>query len=159
LNDDILTFIAHNIKSNVRSLEGALTRTVASVSLNKNLTPTVEGVQELLKDQLNDERQKDITCDEIKRAVGSYFDLRMIDMSSKKRTRMLATPRQVAMFLCRKLTLLSLPEIAQAFGKTHATVIHASKTIQNRIQVEKDLLDSIKQLVQTLGRDPSSINL
>jgi chromosomal replication initiator protein len=113
----------------------------------------------LLKDQLNNERQKDITPDEIQRIVVDYFDLRMADMSSKKRTRMLAAPRQIAMFLCRKLTMLSLPEIAQSFGKTHATVVHACKTIQDRLQTESDLRDSVKQLVHLLGRDASCIHL
>ncbi|MCL1887751.1 MAG: chromosomal replication initiator protein DnaA, partial [Kiritimatiellaeota bacterium] len=121
LNDEALTFIAYNIKSNVRSLEGALTRTVAFASLNNTLVITVDILKALLKDQLNEERQKDITCGEIMRATANCFDLRMTDMSSKKRTRMIATPRQVAMFLCRKLTRSSLPEIAQAFGKTHGT--------------------------------------
>ena len=159
LNDEILTFIAHNIKSNVRSLEGALTRTVTSASFNNDRPLTIDDVRELLKDQLSNERQKDITCDEIQRAIVSYFDLRMTDMSSKKRTQVVAEPRQIAMFLCRKLTRMSLPEIAQTFGKEHPTVSHACKKIQNRIQVESDLLNSIKQIVHALGRDPSSINL
>jgi chromosomal replication initiator protein len=159
LHDDVLTFIAHNIKSNVRSLEGALTRTVASVLLNKNLAITIDEVRTLLKDLLSNEQQKDISCDEIQRAVASRFELRMTDMSSKKRTQIVAEPRQIAMYLCRKLTRLSLPEIAQIFGKEHPTVSHACKKIQNRIQVDSDLLNSVKQIVLTLGRDPSSINL
>lgn len=156
---DVLTFLAENIKSNVRSLEGALKRTIAFADLNRSMTLTTEILRSLLKDQLNNERQKDITPDEIQRIVVDYFDLRMADMSSKKRTRMLAAPRQIAMFLCRKLTMLSLPEIAQSFGKTHATVVHACKTIQDRLQIESDLRDSVKQLVHLLGRDASCINL
>ena len=156
LSDDALTFIAHNIKSNVRCLEGALTRSVAFSSLN-NITVTINDLQTLLKDQLDNERQKDLTCDEIQRAVVDYFDLRMTDMSSNKRMRELAEPRQVAMFLCRKLTLLSLSAIANSFDKTHATVLHACKTIQARIQVEKDLFDSVKKITTSLGRDPSAI--
>jgi chromosomal replication initiator protein len=156
---DVLTFLAENIKSNVRSLEGALKRTIAFSDLNRSMTLTTEILRSLLKDQLNNERQKDITPDEIQRIVVDYFDLRMADMSSKKRTRMLAAPRQIAMFLCRKLTMLSLPEIAQSFGKTHATVVHACKTIQDRLQTESDLRDSVKQLVHLLGRDASCIHL
>jgi chromosomal replication initiator protein len=159
LGDEALTFIAQNIKSNVRSLEGALTRSVAFASLNRTLAINSDMLRTLLKDQLENERQKDITCDEIQRVVVTHFDVRMTDMSSKKKTRMLATPRQVAMFLCRKLTLLSLPEIALAFDKTHSTVIHACKAIQGRIQVERDLFDDIKIIVRKLGCDLSSINL
>lgn len=159
LNPDILTFLAENIKSNVRSLEGALKRTIAFADLNSTLVLSTDMLRTLLKDQLSNERQKDITPDEIQRIVVDYFDLRMADMSSKKRTRMLAAPRQIAMFLCRKLTMLSLPEIAQSFGKTHATVVHACKTIQDRLQVESDLRDSVKHLVHLLGRDSSFINL
>ena len=159
LNKEILTFIAHNIESNVRSLEGALMRTVAFASLNSNLVITTDMLKVILKDQLNDEYKKDLTCDEIQRAVVSHFELRIVDMSSKTRTQAVAEPRQIAMFLCRKLTRLSLPEIAQRFDKEHPTVSHACKKIQNRIQVDNDLLNSIKQIVQALGRDPSSINL
>lgn len=159
LPSDVLTFIADNIKSNVRSLEGALKRTIAFADLNSTLLLTTDMLRTLLKDQLSNERQKDITPDEIQRIVVDYFDLRMADMSSKKRTRMLAAPRQIAMFLCRKLTMLSLPEIAQSFGKTHATVVHACKTIQDRLQIESELRNSVKHLVHLLGRDSSFINL
>jgi chromosomal replication initiator protein len=159
LAPDVLTFLAENIKSNVRSLEGALKRTIAFADLNGAIPLTTEVLRSLLKDQLSNERQKDITPDEIQRIVVDYFDLRMADMSSKKRTRMLSAPRQIAMFLCRKLTMLSLPEIAQSFGKTHATVVHACKTIQDRLQIENDLRESVKQIVHLLGRDSSSVNL
>jgi len=159
LPSDLLTFIADNIKSNVRSLEGALNRTIAFAELNSSLVITTDMMRSLLKDQLSNERQKDITPDDIQRIVVDYFDLRMADMSSKKRTRMLAAPRQIAMFLCRKLTLLSLPEIAQCFGKTHATVVHACKTIQDRLQIESELRKSVKHIVHLLGRDSSFINL
>ncbi len=159
LPDELLTFIADNIKSNVRSLEGALTRTVSFASLNSQLSLTIEMLRTLLKDQLSDERQKDLSFDEIQRMVADFFDLRMTDMSSKRRPRSLSAPRQVAMFLCRKLTRSSLPEIANSFGKTHATVVHACKTIQDRIQVEPELRDSVREITRKLGRDPVSFNL
>ena len=156
LDDNALSFMAHNIKSNVRSLEGALTRSVMyATSLNKTVTTDV--LQELLKDQLTNERRKDLTCLEIQRAVVDYFDLRLADMTSDARTRELAEPRMIAMFLCRKLTSLSLPAIANAFKRTHATIVHASKTIQARMQVDKDLFESVKKITTALGRDPSEI--
>ena len=159
LSDEILTFIADNIKSNVRSLEGALTRTVSFASLNKHSGLTLDILRNLLKDLLNTERQKDLSFDDIQRIVADYFDLRMTDMSSKRRPRSVSTPRQIAMFLCRKLTRSSLPEIANSFGKTHATVVHACKTIQDRIHVEEDLRTSIRELTRKLGRDPVTFQI
>ncbi|MDX9868733.1 MAG: chromosomal replication initiator protein DnaA [Kiritimatiellia bacterium] len=157
LPDEMLTFIADNIRSNVRSLEGALTRAVSFASLNGGMT--LDLLRNLLKDQLSDERQKDLTFDDIQRMVADYYDLRMTDMSSKRRPRSVAAPRQVAMFLCRKLTRSSLPEIANSFGKTHATVVHACKTIQDRIQIEDDLRDSVREITRKLGRDPVSFQI
>lgn len=154
LHEDLLTFIADNIKSNVRSLEGALTRAVSFASLNPETPMTLDVLRNLLKDQLNDERQKELSFEDIQRMVADYFDLRLADMTSKRRTRSIAAPRQVAMFLCRKLTRSSLPEIAKAFDKTHATVVHACKTIQDRIQVEDELRNSVHEITRKLGRDP-----
>lgn len=159
LSDELLTFIADNIKSNVRSLEGALTRAVSFASLNSQLSLSVDMLRNLLKDQLSDERQKDLSFDDIQRMVADYYDLRLTDMSSKRRPRSLAAPRQVAMFLCRKLTRSSLPEIANSFGKTHATVVHACKTIQDRLHLESDLRDSVREITRKLGRDPLAFNL
>jgi len=159
LSDDLLTFIADNIKSNVRSLEGALTRAVSFSSLNNRMTLTLDMLRNLLKDQLSDERQKDLSFDDIQRMVADYFDLRLTDMSSKRRPRSVSAPRQVAMFLCRKLTRSSLPEIANSFGKTHATVVHACKTIQDRIQVEEELRNSVREITRKLGRDPLTFQI
>ena len=159
LPDELLTFIADNIKSNVRSLEGALTRAVSFASLNQQGPLTLDMLRNLLKDQLSDERQKDLSFDDIQRMVADYFDLRMTDMSSKRRPRSVSAPRQIAMFLCRKLTRSSLPEIANSFGKTHATVVHACKTIQDRIQVEDDLRMSVRDITRKLGRDPVAFQL
>jgi len=159
LPNDLLTFIADNIKSNVRSLEGALTRAVSFASLNSQMTLTLDMLRNLLKDQLSDERQKDLSFDDIQRTVADYFDLRLTDMSSKRRPRSVSAPRQIAMFLCRKLTRSSLPEIANSFGKTHATVVHACKTIQDRIQVEDDLRTSVREITRKLGRDPVAFQL
>ena len=134
-------------------------RAVSFTSLNKMQPLTIDLLRSLLKDQLDKERQEDLTFDEIQRVVAEHFDLRMTDMSSKRRPRSVAFPRQVAMFLCRKLTRSSLPDIANAFGKTHATVVHACKTIQNRIDVESDMRDSIRSITRKLGRDPVSFNI
>ena len=158
LSDEVLSFMAHNIKSNVRSLQGALTRSVGYATLT-NTVITTDVLQELLKDQLNNERRKDLTCEEIQKSVVDYFSLHPKDMSSDKRTRDITEPRMIAMFLCRKLTSLSLPVIGASFSREHATVVHACKTIQARMQVDKDLFESVKKITSTLGRDPSEITL
>jgi len=158
LADDLLNFIAENVKSNVRSLEGALLRALSFTSLN-NQPLTLDMMRSLLKDLLDKENQQDLTFDDIQRAVAEHFDLRLTDMSSKRRPRSVAQPRQVAMYLCRRLTRASLPEIANAFGKTHATVLHACKTIHDRLDVEQNLRDAVRTIARKLGRDQVSFQL
>lgn len=149
--NDVLLFIAENIKSNVRRLEGALMRTVSYASLIQR-PPTIESLRHLLRDILEQESQEDLNFSIIQRTVATHFDLRISDMSSKCRSRSVAVPRQMAMFLCRKLTQASLPEIANAFGKTHATVLHGCKAIQDRMDVEHDLKASVVDIARKLGR-------
>ena len=158
LADELLNFIAENVKSNVRSLEGALLRALSFTSLNSQPL-TLDSMRYLLKDLLDKENQQDLTFDDIQRAVAEHFDLRLTDMSSKRRPRSVAQPRQVAMYLCRRLTRASLPEIANAFGKTHATVLHACKTIHDRLDVEQNLRDAVRTIARKLGRDPVSFQL
>ena len=159
LSPDLLTFIAENVKSNVRSLEGALLRALSFCSLHGPESMTLDALRYLLKDLLDKEKQKDLTFDDIKNIVAEHFDLRLTDMSSKRRPRSVAHPRQVAMYLCRRLTRSSLPDIANAFGKTHATVLHACKTIHSRMDVDDALLETIRTLSRKLGRDPISFQL
>jgi chromosomal replication initiator protein len=157
--DELLTFIADNIKSNVRSLEGALTRTVSFASNAGPLGKVLDSWHCDRRFTTELGAPKDLSFDDIQRMVADYFDLRLTDMSSKRRPRSVSAPRQVAMFLCRKLTRSSLPEIANSFGKTHATVVHACKTIQDRIQVEDDLRTSVREITRKLGRDPVAFQL
>ena len=158
LADDLLNFIAENVKSNVRSLEGALLRALSFSSLH-NQELTLDMMRGLLKDLLDKEKQTDLTFDDIQRAVAEHYDLRLTDMSSKRRPRSVAQPRQMAMYLCRRLTRASLPEIANAFGKTHATVLHACKTIHARLDVEPNLSEAVRTIARKLGRDPVSFQL
>ena len=158
LPDELLNFIAENVKSNVRSLEGALLRALSFTSLNSQPL-TLDSMRYLLKDLLDKENQQDLSFDDIQRAVAEHYDLRMTDMSSKRRPRSVAQPRQVAMYLCRRLTRASLPEIANAFGKTHATVVHACKTIHERLDEEQQLKDTVRTIARKLGRDPVSFQL
>ncbi len=158
LSDDLLTFIAENVKSNVRCLEGALVRALSYAKLNSQPL-TMEALRYLLRDLLDKEKQQDLSFDDIQRIVAEHFDLRLTDMSSKRRPRSVALPRQVAMYLCRRLTRASLPEIANAFGKTHATILHGCRSIQNRLTLDQHLHDDVHAIARKLGRDPMTFQL
>ena len=156
--DEILNFIAENIRSHVRAMEGALNRVVTFVELNGDLPLTLEIAQHLLKDSIEEEKTiKDLTVDEIMRAVAQFYGVKMEEILSKERTQTLVTPRQVAMFLSCKLTTRSLVEIGRSFGKTHATVYHGAQTIQKRIDVEEELRKTVENITSQLGRNPSEL--
>jgi chromosomal replication initiator protein len=125
----VLEFLAHRITSNVRELEGALNRVVAHAQLiGRDIT--LESTQEVLHDLLraNDRR---VTIDEIQRQVAAHYNIRVTDMSSARRSRSVARPRQVAMYLCKQLTPRSLPEIGRKFGgRDHTTVMHAVRKVE-----------------------------
>ncbi len=151
LDDELILFIAENVRSNIRRLEGALIRALSYASLTgKELT--LESLKYLLRDALEVEEQSEITFASIQRAVADHFDVRLSDMTSKRRQRSVAQPRQVAMYLCRRFTDASFPDIANAFGKTHATILHAYRQIDNRLDVDPDLQRSVRNISQKLGR-------
>ena len=145
LRDNILEFLAQRIDSNIRVLEGALNRVIAYSSfVGRPLT--TEMAQEVLKDLIR-ASQRRITIDDIQRKVADYYNLRLSDLLSARRSRTIARPRQVAMYLSKVLTTRSLPEIGRKFGgRDHTTVIHAVKRIESlqgtdtTIQEEVDLL-------------------
>jgi len=151
LSDDLVQFIAQNVRSNIRRLEGALVRGVSYASLTGREL-TLDSLRYLLRDTLDQEEQEEISFGKIQRAVADYYDLRLSDMTSKRRPRAIAVPRQIAMYLCRRMTRSSLPDIANAFGKTHATVLHAYKTIDDRTEMDPKLQQSITTIAQRLGR-------
>jgi len=150
LPEDQLMFIAENIRSNVRRLEGALIRSVSFSSLTGGEL-TLESLKRLLRDTLDREHGTEITFSSIQKVVAEHYDIRLADMTSNRRPRSIAMPRQVAMYLCRQMTRASLPHIANAFGKTHATVLHACRTIDNRMDVEAALKHDIDELTRKLG--------
>ena len=159
LGDHILNFIAENVQSNVRSLEGALIRCLSYSSLS-NISDSVldiDMVKKLLKHTLDQEQKEDLSINQIMKCVAEHFDLRMSDLTSKRRPRSIALPRQISMYLCRRLTHFSLPEIANSFEKTHATVLHACKTIHDRMDVDDSIRRSVHSLANKLGRDLSNI--
>lgn len=124
----VLEFLAHKITSNVRELEGALNRLVAHAEL-VGRPITMEAASDLLQDLLRSHERR-ITIDEIQRQVAAHFNLRLADMSSARRSRVIARPRQIAMYLAKQLTPRSLPEIGRKFGgRDHTTVMHAIRVI------------------------------
>jgi len=132
--DDVISLIAERIASNIRELEGALNRVVAYASLTKSEL-TLEIAEEALKNILQSNKAKIITSSLIIESVARYYDLRPEEFTSKKRNRDIAYPRQIAMYLCRNLTDLSLPKIGEAFGgRDHTTVLHAIDKINSEIE-------------------------
>ena len=130
LDDYVFEFLANRIRTNVRRLEGALMRVASFASLSgKALTQEV--IEHLLKDILQEEGRQSITIEQIQKKVAEHFDVRLADMTSKRRPANIAFPRQVAMYLARALTKASLNEIGEAFGgRDHGTVLHACKLVQ-----------------------------
>lgn len=156
LPDELLAFLAEHITINVRSLEGALIRALSFSSLTGQKL-TIDSLRQLLRDMLEQERLPDLSADAIQRAVAENFDVRFSDMTSKRRPQSVAFPRQVAMYLCRRLTKASFPEIAAEFGKTHATVVHACKMVHARLGYDTDVNMRVQTIVRALGRDPMSV--
>lgn len=149
ISQKVLEFLAHKISSNVRELEGALTRIVAhSTLVGREIT--LETTQEVLRDLLraNDRR---VSIDEIQKKVAEYFSVRVSDMHSPRRARTVARPRQIAMYLSKHLTPRSLPEIGRKFGgRDHTTVLHAVNKIEELMAEEKSMREDIELLRRML---------
>jgi chromosomal replication initiator protein len=151
VSDNVIRFIAERIAANVRRLEGALVRAASYASLtNRDLDP--EKLEHLLRDCLDDEAPALLTMERIQRAVAEHFDIRFSDILSRKRPANIAVPRQVAMALCRELTSHSLPSIGEAFGKNHATVLHACRQINQLEESDPAMRQSLSTLRATLAR-------
>ena len=149
LPDEVSLFIAKNVQSNIRELEGSLVRLIAYASLTGREI-SLELAQETLK-ELNAERAKVITLAAIQRAVADYFRVKVEDLKSKERNQGVVLPRQVAMYLSRTMTPSSLPAIGEAFGgKDHTTVIHSCEKIKRRLAADEGFrrqLDSLSQSI------------
>ncbi|WP_395877593.1 chromosomal replication initiator protein DnaA [Ehrlichia muris] len=145
----VLEFLAKNIKSNIRELEGALNKVVAHSSL-VGCSITLDSASDILSDLLR-ANHRSVTLECIQKKVAEFFNIKMTDMYSTRRLRTLARPRQVAMYLSKKLTQKSLPEIGKSFGgRDHATVIHAVKQIEKLIDTDSKLRDDINLLTRML---------
>ena len=149
LTKDVLEFLADKITNNVREMEGALNRLAVHASLQDS-DITVDLVKDVLKDLLRTNSRK-ITIDEIQKKVVEHYNIKLSDMHSPRRSRSVARPRQVAMYLAKSITTRSLPEIGRKFGgRDHTTVIHAIKTIEEIMVNDPSLAEDIELLTRIL---------
>ena len=150
---EIFQFLAERIRTNVRRLEGALMRVASFVSLNDGKLPDTPQLEQLLKDILQEEARRAITVEQIQKRVAEQFDVRIADMTSKRRPASIAFPRQVAMYLSRELTKHSLNEIGDAFGgRDHGTVLHAHRQVRDRMSKDERLRQLVASLDDQLRR-------
>jgi chromosomal replication initiator protein len=148
----VLEFLADKIRSDIRRLEGALMRVAAYKSLSGQPL-TTEALEHLLRDVLQEQARKAVTIDQIQKRVADHFDIRLADMTSKRRQASIAYPRQIAMYLARELTPSTLIEIGDAFGgKDHGTVIHACKLVKKRMLEDSKSRHLVRLLDQQLQR-------
>ena len=150
--EDVVALLAKRIRSNIRRLEGALIRVSSYQSLTgKPLTSSdVEG---LLKDLFHEEGRTVISIDQIQKRVAEHYDIRLADMTSRRRPENIAFPRQVAMFLSRELTGKSLNSIGEAFGgRDHGTVLHACRLVRDRMEVDMDVRQAVRYLEGQISR-------
>ena len=145
----VLEFIAHRVTSNIRELEGALNRVIASaVFLGKDIT--IDSVREVLADLVR-ASDRVLTIEEIQKKVANHYDIKFSDMYSSKRAKNIAVPRQIAMYLCKQLTSMSLPDIGKGFGgRDHTTVLHAVRKIQDAVRKDRAIQDDIELLTKIL---------
>ena len=152
VDESVLVFLAEKIRTNVRRLEGALMR-VATYSSLAGESVSVEKVEHLLRDLLREEATRQVTIDSIQKVVAEHYDVRLADMTSRRRPASIAFPRQIAMYLSRSMTRGSLMEIGEAFGgRDHGTVIHACKKVAERIAEEQGLKESLARIESQLRR-------
>ncbi len=150
LPDDVAEYIARSIKSNIRELEGALIRLTAYASLT-GCEIDLATAQQVLRN-LIDTHDKKVTIEQIQKRVGEHFGLRAQDLKIRSNSKVIAYPRQVAMFLVKQLTAASLPEIGRQFGgKHHTTVLHSINKIENLRRTDKDLNRTINRLLDSFG--------
>ncbi len=154
---EVLEFIASKISTNIRELEGALIRVTAFASLNRQ--PVDLAITEIvLKDLLPNETGPEITAAQIMSATASYFGVTVDDLCGSSRSRVLVTARQIAMYLCRELTDLSLPKIGQAFGgRDHTTVMHADRKIRQLMAERRSLFNQVTDLTSRIKSQQRSL--
>jgi chromosomal replication initiator protein len=152
LPEEIMNFLANRIRTNIRRLEGALIRVASYASLTgKKLS--IEVVEGLLREVLHEEGRFSISIEVIQKKVAEHFDIRLADMTSKRRPENIAFPRQIAMFLSRQMTESSLSSIGEAFGgRDHGTVLHACRLVKDRMEVDSSVRQVVSYLEKQLMR-------
>jgi chromosomal replication initiator protein len=152
LPEEIMNFLANRIRTNIRRLEGALIRVASYASLTgKKLS--LEVVEGLLREVLHEEGRFSISIEVIQKKVAEHFDIRLADMTSKRRPENIAFPRQIAMFLSRQMTESSLSSIGEAFGgRDHGTVLHACRLVKDRMEVDPSVRQVVSYLEKQLMR-------
>ncbi|NYB75448.1 chromosomal replication initiator protein DnaA [Sedimentibacter hydroxybenzoicus DSM 7310] len=148
--DDVISYIAQNIQSNIRKLEGALIRIYAYASLTNKKEVNLELAQEALKHLISN--NKKITINDIKEVIANYYNISIEDLISKRKTKNIAYPRQIAMYIGRKLTDLSLPKLGEEFGgRDHSTVLHAYNKVEEDIENSQEVKKSVDDLISMLN--------
>ena len=148
ISDDVVNFIATEAKTNIRELIGVLNRVIAFSRLHKKML-NINDCKNILKDVFN--QAKIVTVDKIQNTVSNFFNISLNDMLSQRRSRPLARPRQIAMFLAKRLTTRSLPEIGRRFAnRDHTTVIHAVKTITKLSEKDEEMKKNLIQIKSLL---------
>jgi chromosomal replication initiator protein len=151
--DDVLEYIASKISTNIRELEGALIRVTAFANLNRQQVE-LSLAEIILKDLITDDDQADITATAVIGQTAAYFGLTIEDLCGSSRSRVLVTARQIAMYLCRELTDLSLPKIGQAFGgRDHTTVMHANRKIRELMAERRSIFNQVTELTNRIKQE------
>ena len=150
VSEDVINYIAENVKSNIRELEGALSRVVAYSKLTSG-DISIENTAIVLADIFESKKKKVINVKLIKEIICKEFDITISDIDSKKRTRQIAYPRQIAMYITRQITELSLPKIGEEFGgRDHSTVIHAYDKIEKDMQEDPVFKIKVNDIIKKI---------
>lgn len=150
LSDEVIEFLARNITQSVRALEGALVRTSTIASFSKSC-PSIAFLRTNLADLMVQQASTGVTIADIKQRVANEFGLRVEDLDSRRRLASLAHPRQVAMFMARRLTSCSLQDIGAAFGRDHSTVLHALRNVESKLSTDAALRDMVGRFEEALA--------
>ena len=152
IGEEVIQLLAENLKSNIRELEGALIRLGAYATLTGKVI-TTEMAKTILRDLLG-KKKKFITLEDVQEVVANRFNVKISELKSKRRTKALVHPRQIAMFLARELTDSSFPEIGREFGgKDHTTIIHACRQIEKALEQDATLRTTIESLKEEISKD------
>lgn len=152
LSEEAESFIAENVTSNVRTLEGAMNRALAYKNLNPQMNLTMENLRFILRDLISEEKEHILTSETIRKVVCEFYGVDMDDLNKEGRLQTIVIPRQVAMYLCRTLTSNSLPVIAREFNRTHANIYHACTKIKKLYQSDPSVRDNINIILEKLGK-------